>query len=72
MTGALEGPDLSERQLPIPYPGNSRVEQWIENHRIGGSIPPLGHQFIQKNKCLREFCSAATIAGQFRAKSLGW
>ena len=48
MTGALEGPDLSERQLPIPYPGNSRVEQWIENHRVGGSNPPLGHHSNDK------------------------
>ena len=23
-------------------PGSSGVEQWIENPRVGGSIPPLG------------------------------
>ena len=26
-------------------PGSSGVEQWIENPRVGGSIPPLGTTF---------------------------
>ena len=26
----------------IPCPGSSGVEQWIENPRVGGSIPPPG------------------------------
>lgn len=26
-------------------PGSSGVEQWIENPRVGGSIPPLGTIF---------------------------
>jgi hypothetical protein len=26
----------------FPCPGSSGVEQWIENPRVGGSIPPLG------------------------------
>src|SRR6056297_2920009 len=27
---------------PSPCPGSSGVEQWIENPRVGGSIPPPG------------------------------
>ena len=27
---------------PIPCPGSSVVEQWIENPRVGSSILPLG------------------------------
>jgi hypothetical protein len=26
----------------FPCPGSSGVEQWIENPRVGGSIPPPG------------------------------
>ena len=29
-------------------PGSSGVEQWIENPRVGGSIPPLGTIFTNK------------------------
>ena len=29
-------------------PGSSGVEQWIENPRVGGSIPPLGTIFTSK------------------------
>ena len=42
LTPALEGTDLSERQSPLPCPGSSGVEQWTENPRVGGSIPPPG------------------------------
>ena len=33
-------------------PGSSGVEQWIENPRVGGSIPPLGTIFTNKNNDL--------------------
>ena len=33
-------------------PGSSGVEQWIENPRVGGSIPPLGTIFTNKNNVL--------------------
>lgn len=45
---------LSPKHLPPealslrPRPGSSGVEQWIENPRVGGSIPPpgtIGHFF---------------------------
>jgi hypothetical protein len=29
----------------FPCPGSSGVEQWIENPRVGGSIPPPGTTF---------------------------
>ena len=29
-----------------PCPGSSGVEQWIENPRVGGSIPPPGTIFL--------------------------
>jgi hypothetical protein len=29
----------------LACPGSSGVEQWIENPRVGGSIPPLGTIF---------------------------
>jgi hypothetical protein len=28
--------------VSLACPGSSGVEQWIENPRVGGSIPPLG------------------------------
>ena len=33
-------------------PGSSGVEQWIENPRVGGSIPPLGTIFKNNNSDL--------------------
>ena len=39
-TSAIER--LHPRQTPDPCPGSSGVEQWIENPRVGGSIPPPG------------------------------
>ena len=30
------------------------VDQWIENPRVGGSIPPLGTTFTNKNNGLAE------------------
>ncbi len=33
-------------------PGSSGVEQWIENPRVGGSIPPLGTIFTNNNSDL--------------------
>ena len=38
-----------------PYsPGSSGVEQRIENPRVGGSIPPPGTIFTNKNNDLDE------------------
>src|SRR6056297_126244 len=36
----LKRPDPTVRRHPCP--GSSGVEQWIENPRVGGSIPPPG------------------------------
>ena len=35
-----------------PCPGSSGVEQWIENPRVGGSIPPPGTTFTKYNNSL--------------------
>ena len=35
-----------------PCPGSSGVEQWIENPRVGGSIPPPGTTFTKHNNNL--------------------
>ena len=40
LTSAIEG--LHPRRKLNPCPGSSGVEQWIENPRVGGSIPPPG------------------------------
>ena len=37
---------------PSRCPGSSGVEQWIENPRVGGSNPPLGTNFTNKNNDL--------------------
>ena len=42
---------------PSQCPGSSGVEQWIENPRVGGSNPPLGTIFTNKNNDL-EFQNA--------------
>ncbi len=46
-------PAILERAHPDskchPCPGSSGVEQWIENPRVGGSIPPLGTIYILKS-----------------------
>ena len=34
---------------PIPCPGSSVVEQWIENPRVGSSILPLGTIYYFKS-----------------------
>jgi hypothetical protein len=34
--------------IVLPCPGSSGVEQWIENPRVGGSIPPPGTTFKLK------------------------
>ncbi len=39
-TQRIEGPH--PRRDAFPCPGSSGVEQWIENPRVGGSIPPPG------------------------------
>ena len=36
----------------FPCPGSSGVEQWIENPRVGGSIPPPGTTFTKQIKHL--------------------
>src|SRR6056297_2590042 len=41
----LKRPDPTVRRHPCP--GSSGVEQWIENPRVGGSIPPPGTIFIR-------------------------
>ncbi len=33
----------------LPCPGSSGVEQWIENPRVGGSIPPPGTTSTLRN-----------------------
>ena len=38
---SLQRPDLSGSSAH-PCPGSSGVEQWTENPRVGGSIPPPG------------------------------
>ena len=39
----------------FPCPGSSGVEQWIENPRVGGSIPPPGTTFpANKSKKAQE------------------
>jgi hypothetical protein len=67
-------------------PGSSGVEQWIENPRVGGSIPPLGTIFNNKNNGLafrntRLSCvnqkhtlntPFAVLLTIFRAESLCW
>ena len=45
-TSAIER--LHPRLTPDPCPGSSGVEQWIENPRVGGSIPPPGTIFTSK------------------------
>ena len=42
------------QRIPSRCPGSSGVEQWIENPRVGGSIPPLGTIFTNKNNGLAE------------------
>jgi hypothetical protein len=51
-TSAIER--LHPRLTPDPCPGSSGVEQWIENPRVGGSIPPLGTIFTNNNNDLAE------------------
>ena len=41
-----------ERLAALPCPGSSGVEQWIENPRVGGSIPPPGTTFTKENSGL--------------------
>ncbi len=36
----------------VPCPGSSGVEQWIENPRVGGSIPPPGTIFAKLEQLL--------------------
>ena len=36
---------MTRTMIVLPCPGSSGVEQWIENPRVGGSIPPLGTIF---------------------------
>ena len=36
---------MTRTMIVLPCPGSSGVEQWIENPRVGGSIPPPGTIF---------------------------
>ena len=45
---------MTRTMIVLPCPGSSGVEQWIENPRVGGSIPPLGTTFTNKNNGLPE------------------
>ena len=36
---------MTRTMIVLPCPGSSGVEQWIENPRVGGSIPPPGTTF---------------------------
>ncbi len=45
----------TRRSDRLPCPGSSGVEQWIENPRVGGSIPPPGTILIYKNQVLARF-----------------
>ena len=45
-------------------PGSSGVEQWIENPRVGGSIPPLGTNLYHKLQYVK---GAALAARAFRS-----
>jgi hypothetical protein len=39
---------MTRTMIVLPCPGSSGVEQWIENPRVGGSIPPPGTTFKLK------------------------
>ena len=49
-------------------PGSSGVEQWIENPRVGGSIPPLGTIFTKKYKDLAERIARISCVNQKHTK----
>ena len=39
---------MTRTMIVLPCPGSSGVEQWIENPRVGGSIPPPGTTTLSK------------------------
>ena len=49
-------------------PGSSGVEQWIENPRVGGSIPPLGTIFKNKYNDLAERIARTSCVNQKHTK----
>ena len=50
----------------LPCPGSSGVEQWIENPRVGGSIPPPGTILIERKQILAGFlrCGENLVLGR--------